>query len=114
MAVSNPWAVVVTRVGDGTKSRLSQVLDPVQRRELTLTMLADVLAVCASHSALDGTIAVVDTLEARTLARGFGAQAIADPGGDMNAAALAGLAAARACGAETAIVLPGDIPLVSS
>ena len=115
MPVANPWAVVVARVGDGAKSRLAHVLDSAQRRELALAMLADVLAVCTSADApLDGVIAVLDTVEARALARKFGAQAIADPlRGEMNAAAVAGLAAAQACGATTAIVLPGDIPLLS-
>jgi len=114
LAGLSPWAVVVARVGDGAKSRLAHVLDPTQRHELALAMLADVLAVCASPNApLDGVIAVLDTLEARTLARGFGAQAIPDDGGDMNRAVRAGISAALACGAETAIVLPGDIPLLS-
>jgi 2-phospho-L-lactate/phosphoenolpyruvate guanylyltransferase len=113
MPVSNPWVVVVARVGDGAKSRLGQVLDPAQRQALARAMLADVLAVCTSVDALDGVLAVLDTPEARTLACSLGVRAIHDPGGDMNAAAGAGLAAAQACGAQTAIVLPGDIPLLT-
>lgn len=112
--VSQPWAVVVARVGDGAKSRLAHVLDPAQRHELAMSMLADVLAVCTSRAApLEGVIAVLDTPEARAVARGFGAEAIADEGGDMNRAVRIGIAAVQACGAETAIVVPGDIPLLS-
>jgi 2-phospho-L-lactate guanylyltransferase len=106
--------VVVARVGDGAKSRLAHVLDPAQRHELAMSMLADVLAVCTSRAApLEGVIAVLDTPEARAVARGFGAEAIADEGGDMNRAVRIGIAAVQACGAETAIVVPGDIPLLS-
>lgn len=79
-------------------------------------MLADVLNVCATaHQAFDGTLAVVDELAAHTVATRAGATAIADPGGgDMNTAVATGLAAARLRGADTVLVLPGDVPLIST
>jgi 2-phospho-L-lactate guanylyltransferase len=106
------WAVVVARVGHGAKSRLSPVLDPDQRRALALAMLADVLGVCAS-ARLDGVIAVVDDALAARTASATGAVALEDEGADMNAAVALGLRQAAQRGASTAIVLPGDIPLIS-
>ena len=107
------WAVVVARVARGAKSRLAPVLDLGQRQSLALSMLADVLRVCAH--ATHGVVAVVDDQSARLTAESYGAVVLDDPRpGDMNAAVRLGIATARAHGARTAIVLPGDIPLVSS
>src|ERR1051326_7768161 len=86
------WAVVVSRVGRGAKSRLASVLDPDRRQDLATAMLADVLGVCTSPAAApDGVVAVVDDPGAAMLADRRGALAIPDAGGDMNRAAAAGV-----------------------
>jgi 2-phospho-L-lactate guanylyltransferase len=109
------WAVIVARVGPRAKSRLAVALEPDQRRQLALAMLADVLHICASSdAALGGVVAVVDDPAARQLAERHGALSVEDAGGDMNGAARLGLQTAAAHGAGTAIVLPGDIPLLSA
>jgi 2-phospho-L-lactate guanylyltransferase len=109
------WAVIVARVGNGAKSRLAAALSATQRRELALAMLADVVDVCVrARGVVAGTLAVVDSPDARLAAERGGAIAVSDPGtGDMNAAVLAGLRAARARGATTAVVVPGDVPLIA-
>jgi 2-phospho-L-lactate guanylyltransferase len=113
--MSTVWTVIVARVGPRAKSRLASALEPDQRRELALAMLADVLDVCLGReSPLAGVIAVVDDPAARELAERQGALTVSDDGGDMNAAVALGLRAASASGARTAIVLPGDIPLLSA
>src|SRR6202035_2362129 len=90
-SAASAWAVVVARVGDRAKSRLAGALDPLQRTELALAMLADVLDVCLC-SGLAGTVAVVDTPAARIVAEARGALVISDSGaGDMNAAVDAGV-----------------------
>jgi 2-phospho-L-lactate guanylyltransferase len=107
------WAVVVARVAHGAKSRLAPVLQPDQRRSLALSMLADVLRVCATT--LDGVVAVVDDDVARLEAERLGAIVLDDfDPGDMNRAVRRGLRMASLEGARTAIVLPGDIPLLSA
>jgi 2-phospho-L-lactate guanylyltransferase len=110
------WVVVVARIGNGAKSRLAGTLSAAQRRQLALAMLSDVLDVCGqaqSRGVIDGTVAVVDELDARFVVEQAGALAVADPGaGDMNAAVRAGLRAARARGAGTAVIVPGDVPLI--
>jgi 2-phospho-L-lactate guanylyltransferase len=106
------WAVVVARVANGAKSRLAGVLDQGARRSLALSMLSDVLLVCVR--AVDGVVAVVDDPDAQLTAWRLGALVVDDPHpGDMNAAVSCGLRAAAAQGAQTVIVLPGDIPLLS-
>jgi len=72
-----------------------------------------VLDVCASSDApFSGVVGVVDDSAALELVERRGALSIADDGADMNGAATLGLRAAAARGARTAIVLPGDIPLL--
>ena len=106
------WGVVVARVRNGPKSRLAGVLDYDQRHRLAMAMLADVLAVCAAAaSPLDRVVAVVDSAEAASLAESYGALPVPDTGGDMNNAVQVGIEIALRRGAQTAIVLPGDIPL---
>jgi 2-phospho-L-lactate/phosphoenolpyruvate guanylyltransferase len=109
------WVIVVARVGEGAKSRLAGALSATQRKMLALAMLSDVVNVCARTPGLiAGTLAVVDEPAARSIAVRGGAIAVEDPGtGDMNAAVAAGLQAARAQGASTALVVPGDVPLIS-
>lgn len=108
------WVVVVARVGNRAKSRLAAALTAAQRHQLALAMLTDVIEVCAeAGGVVAGTLAVVDELDARVVAERGGATVVADPGsGDMNAAVRAGLLAARQRGAGTAIVVPGDVPLI--
>jgi 2-phospho-L-lactate/phosphoenolpyruvate guanylyltransferase len=107
------WAVVVARIAHGAKSRLAPVLEPDQRRSLALSMLSDVVRVCAST--VDGVVAVVDDVSARCEAERIGALVIDDVHPvDMNDAVRRGVREAAAQGARTVIVLPGDIPLVSS
>jgi 2-phospho-L-lactate guanylyltransferase len=109
------WAVVVARVGNGAKSRLAGVLDTAQRGQLALAMLGDVVAACReSRSLLDGVVAVVDEPAARWVAHGAGAVVVDDPTpADMNVAAARGILKALQFGAQTVIVLPGDVPLIS-
>lgn len=115
-AETGVWAVVVARVANGAKSRLSPALDATQRRELALAMLTDVLHVCTqARATLDGVVAVVDDASARAQAEHSGARVVDDPTpGDMNVAVALGLDAVRRLGAQTAIVLPGDIPLITT
>jgi 2-phospho-L-lactate/phosphoenolpyruvate guanylyltransferase len=107
------WAVIVARAGNGAKSRLGHVLSPSERTLVARAMLADVLDVCIDASeVLAGTLVVVDDA-ARDLAAGA-VLVLDDAGSDMNAAVRAGVAAALKRGATAVLVLPGDIPLIST
>lgn len=103
---SRTWAVVVGRTGPDAKSRLAGMLPPRARSALAVAMLRDVLA-AAGAAGLDGAIAVLDpSLSAE------GVRVLPDRGAGLNAAVATGVAAAVAAGAETVIVLPGDVPLI--
>jgi 2-phospho-L-lactate guanylyltransferase len=108
------WAVVVARTGLSAKTRLAGVFPRLQdRAELARAMLADVLAACAA-AGLAGGLVVTDTGAGWSTAWNWGARPMLDPLGGLNAAVGAGLAAAMRSGARTALVLPGDVPLVSA
>jgi len=114
-ALSALWAVVVARLGGATKSRLAPLLGSAARQHLALAMLEDVLGVCTT-AGLRAVLAVLDEAAAEALGGPAGVQVVGEPAGGrggMNAAALAGLQAARAQGASQVLVLPGDVPLVS-
>jgi 2-phospho-L-lactate guanylyltransferase len=113
--IDSVWIVVVARVGDAAKSRLAGSLSAGQRRRLALAMLGDVIAVCQKAGGLvAGTLAVVDEPAARSEALLGGALTIGDAGtGDMNAAVALGVAAAQTHGANTVLIVPGDVPLIS-
>lgn len=107
-------AVIVARTGPRAKSRLAPALDEHERQVLALSMLERVLAATLHATWLAGVVAVVDTDAAQDLARVHGAIVLRDAGdGRMNAAVSAGLACAARAGARAALVLPGDVPLVS-
>lgn len=108
-------AVIVARTGPRAKSRLSPALDADQRQALALSMLDRVLATTQRAPWVVRIVAVVDTEAAQELAHDYGATVLRDAGdGRMNAAVSAGLECAAHAGAHAALVLPGDVPLVSS
>ena len=96
-------AIVVPFRGEGAKLRLA-ALDPVDRRELALAMLADVLAAAT----VVGAVTVVTGDEAAVrLAHELGASALADPGGGQGAAVTAAL------GGTPTLVVNADVPCVT-
>jgi 2-phospho-L-lactate guanylyltransferase len=112
LIVQDTWAVVVARTGLSAKTRLAAALPrPRDRALLARAMLADVLAACRA-AGLWGTLVVTDTGGGWSTAWNWGARPLLDPLAGLNAAVSAGLAEAARLGARTALVLPGDVPLV--
>lgn len=97
-----------------TKGRMAELLGPEERSQLCLAMLTDVLAALrqSPEVALIGVISP-DAAVAE-LAQGAGAEYWPDRAGSLNGAVAAGLAAAAQRGATAALVLPGDVPLVTA
>src|SRR5919202_4589650 len=92
---SGVWAVVVARVANGAKSRLSPALDLDGRQALGRSMLARVVDVCTTAPIIEGVAVVVDEAAARVACEARGAVSFDDPHpGDMNAAVRLGLQAA--------------------
>jgi 2-phospho-L-lactate/phosphoenolpyruvate guanylyltransferase len=106
------WIVVLIKDFRTAKSRLSPAMEPAQRRAL---------AELTAARALDAALAVAPTLavcgseEAAVLARGHGATVLLEPEpGGQNPAARRGLDEVARRGAESALVMSSDLPLVDA
>ncbi|MEX0791478.1 MAG: 2-phospho-L-lactate guanylyltransferase [Actinomycetota bacterium] len=96
---------------DQAKLRLSRRLAPPDRRRLGLAMLADVLRATEKWS---HRLIVTNDQDAEAVGLAFGCALVADPGEGLNAAVAAGTRAAADSGASTLLVLPSDVPMVTS
>jgi len=94
--------VVVPFAGTEGKTRLDASRST--RRDLSLAMLADVLAAAV---VVGRTLVVTGDAGGATLAAGAGAEAVADPGGGQGAAVAAALELA---GAGQVLVVNADVP----
>lgn len=94
--------------------RLSGLLSAEERRSLQWEMLGAVLAACTGARRCAGVIVVTTDVAVAGLAGAFGARVVADhrPPRGMNAAVIAGCASAAADGADAALVLTADLPLL--
>jgi 2-phospho-L-lactate guanylyltransferase len=106
------WIVVLIKDFSTAKSRLSPAMRPEQRRalaEMTATRALDAALAVAP------TLAVCGSEEAAQLAGNRGAQIVVEqsPGG-QNPAARRGLDAVVQRGADSALLLSSDLPLVDA
>jgi 2-phospho-L-lactate guanylyltransferase len=106
------WIVVLIKDFSTAKSRLSPAMRPEQRRalaEMTATRALDAALVVAQ------TLAVCGSEEAAHLARSRGAEVVVEssPGG-QNRAARRGLDDVVRRGAEAALLLSSDLPMVDA
>ena len=106
-------AVVPVKSLSQTKGRLAELLTPGERSRLSLAMLADVLAALRSSGAADLLAVTSPDPEVAAAAGAAGAEFWPDTAGSQNGAVAAALARAAAAGATAALVLPGDVPLVT-
>jgi 2-phospho-L-lactate guanylyltransferase len=95
------------------KARLASVLDEAGRRELALAMYQDVLAAATACPAIDCVVVVSRDEEALEVARGAGAEGLAEPGG-LNEALTSAAEKIAKRGATRIVVLAADLPLASS
>jgi len=106
------WIVVLIKDFRTAKSRLSPAMEPAQRRAL-----AEMTAARALDAALavGPTLAVCGSEEAADLARSRGASVLLEPEpGGQNPAAQRGLDDVARRGAESALVISSDLPLVDA
>lgn len=96
---------------DEAKRRLAASLSKQDRRRLGLAMLADVLRATEKWSE---RWLVTSDPDAEAVGLAFGCRLVQDPGLGLNPAIESGTAAAISGGADTLLVLPSDVPLVSS
>src|SRR5208283_6179532 len=106
------YAVVPVKSLRASKKRLSSVLSPQERGQLTLAMLEDVLSALQT-STVNDIVVVSNDLRVHELAGKFGAKYLTQKTSGLNSAVEE---AAEWCvrqGAEAILVLPADIPLLS-
>jgi 2-phospho-L-lactate guanylyltransferase len=108
------WAIIPVKRLSLAKSSLSKALNPHQRRELVLSMLADVLKSVQKASSVESSIVVSPDEEVLEFARICGAIGIADHDARLNEALELAIKHAMAKGVTSILILPSDIPLLTS
>ncbi len=93
------------------KTRLASILLPQQRADLSRYLLRR--TICLAHQV--GEVVVISTdSEVRQLAKQAGAWALVEAGQGLNAALQQASEWAMAHGSQTTLILPADLPLLSS
>lgn len=111
---SGIWAVVPVKSFNSAKSRLASVLQPEERKQLSFTMLADVLSALQASSRLTGTIVVTSDEEVAGAATAAGARVFRESTSRGPAKAVTTAAqwlAARGC--QGIVGIMSDLPAVS-
>lgn len=108
--------VVVIPVGslESAKSRLGAALDAEERRDLVLRLLARTVAACRQAPSIAGTLVVSPDQAALTEARRLGARAVRQRQGGLNEGLREARDQAVAAGAGAILILPVDLPLITS
>jgi 2-phospho-L-lactate guanylyltransferase len=105
------WVIVLIKDFDSAKQRLEPALGPKARRDLARHNAQ--LAVRAA-AAGDRLLVVAGSEEVAALARGWGAEVLAEPRQEgQNVAAARGIAKAVDGGADAVMLLSSDLPLVT-
>jgi 2-phospho-L-lactate guanylyltransferase len=108
------WAVVPVKRLDRAKSRLADILDPADRKQLARAMLTDVLGTLVRVEGLSGILVVTTDVEVAALATEFDATVLADPPvTGFNEAVLHGMRWLDDRYHAGAVVVPGDIPFLT-
>lgn len=109
------WAVVPAKSFACAKTRLSPVLTRRARAAIARRMLDRVLRAAGDCEAVDGTVLVTSSRQVARLVRSKDIVVAPDPpdGGTLGDVVDAGLREAEARGADSAVVLMGDLPWVS-
>jgi 2-phospho-L-lactate guanylyltransferase len=94
------------------KQRLAAQLSAGDRHALVVAMFSDVLVALSRCEAIDRVLVVSDDRRAQQLAAGYGAAVTTDGQPSHSAATLRGLEEVAAEGAQRAVLVPGDCPLL--
>jgi 2-phospho-L-lactate guanylyltransferase len=106
------WALIPVKGFDRGKSRLSEVLAPTERAELTRELFEHVVRVLQRAAGIDGVAVVSDSIEARGHAERLGALALRDAEGNHGLADVVN-AASRELeerGATSVLICMSDLP----
>ncbi len=105
-------AIVPVRALEGAKSRLGEVLDAEERRDLVVELLERTVRAATAAPGVDAVLVVSTDPEALDVAARSGARTLREHGSGLNGSLAEARAAAIADGAGAIVVLPGDLPSV--
>jgi 2-phospho-L-lactate guanylyltransferase len=113
---SRPSVIAVVPIGtlDGAKSRLGETLDAEERRDLVTRLVRRTIAATTSTPGIDDTIVITPDDEVRRLALELGGRPIRQRGQGLNQGLREGRSEVQAAGADALLVLPIDLPLITS
>lgn len=114
MSAPGIWAVVPVKAFSRAKSRLAAAFPADLRQTLVRAMLEDVLAALAGVEGLAGCAVATGEPEACAIVARHGARALADADHGLNETLTAAARTLKAEGARGMLVLPGDIPAVTT
>jgi 2-phospho-L-lactate guanylyltransferase len=112
LAPMRTLAILPIKNLDQAKQRLSPELGPTPRRALVEAMFSDTLVALRRAKALPDVLVISSDSRAQRIAEGYGATVLADADSGHNDAALIGLRRAGDLGADRALLLPADCPLI--
>lgn len=113
--MSSLWAIIPVKPLNRAKSRLAEVLSPEQRYQFAETMLRHILTILQKVPQISGTIVISRDTKALAIARDFGAKTIQESNpSDLNPALSRATEVARVWGAGAVLVLPADLPFITS
>lgn len=109
------WVIVPVKPLRRGKSRLSHVLSGDERKNLNISLLEHTLKVLSSEPRLDAVLVVSRDPAALALARDFGARTVQEEGmPELNMALKRATIVAQMYEIGSVLVLPADLPLLSS
>jgi 2-phospho-L-lactate guanylyltransferase len=108
------WAIIPVKRLREAKSSLSEIFGPDQRRQLVLSMLADVLNAVRQASSISGAAVVSPDKKVLDFALLHGATDTVESGLELNAALKYAIEHIAGRDATSVLILPGDLPLLKS
>ncbi|CAA0122202.1 2-phospho-L-lactate guanylyltransferase [BD1-7 clade bacterium] len=109
------WAVLPVKGFSESKQRLADVLTPEQRSRLSQAMFQDVLGALAGSQSVKQILVITSDDDVAVTADNFDAVVVKEPDDvrGLNAAVCYALEQVAGFGAERALILHGDVPLVT-
>jgi len=109
----NVWAIVPVKPLNRAKSRLADVLPPEDREQLAAGLLERTVRLLVPMPEIHGVLVISRDTKALSLVRELGAQTVQESGNpELNTALYRATNALPAWGAEAALVVPADLPLL--
>ena len=111
----NVWAIVPVKPLNRAKSRLSDALVSEQRESLATCLLVRTVKLLQPLAQIQGVLVISRDMKALSMVRDLGAQTVQESGTpELNNALYRATQALRAWGADAALVVPADLPLLAA